>query len=204
MDLIGLRQNSILISALTAMLLLPTGLVAVCCRNSSCVYNSNPTGIHQFVDRASIGHAFSPRIALPNSRYLHPTNFPAHAVKPLRCFEISGSLNIVSGIKMGVHSLWALLNECVEQCSLRQFAGQTLCIDLSLWLSQALLLHRSQGGVRGLFAEVAPHMRVIFHRAVNMLSLGINLIAVTDGVRASRAVWAVISFGTLYIIMLLR
>ena len=86
---------------------------------------------------------------------------------------------------MGVHSLWSILQECGETLPLTRFSGQTLCIDVSVWISQAMMLGTGKRGFI-LHSKDAAHLRIILYRVINMLSLGIKLIAVTDGVCLSR------------------
>ncbi|XP_064635840.1 uncharacterized protein LOC135493019 [Lineus longissimus] len=76
---------------------------------------------------------------------------------------------------MGVHNLWKILDPVKESVKLESLRGQTLAVDLSVWICDAQGVKQMQGVV------AKPHLRNLFFRVSHLLQLGISLVFVVDG-----------------------
>ncbi|XP_027006756.2 flap endonuclease GEN homolog 1 [Tachysurus fulvidraco] len=76
---------------------------------------------------------------------------------------------------MGVNDLWSILSPVCESVPLYSLTGQTLAVDLSLWICEAQ-------HVQGMMGKVTkPHLRNLFFRASSLLRMGIKLVFVMEG-----------------------
>ncbi|XP_072015044.1 flap endonuclease GEN homolog 1-like [Amphiura filiformis] len=76
---------------------------------------------------------------------------------------------------MGVKDLWTILAPVKKHQPIASLKGQTIAVDLSIWVCESITVKHMQGKV------VKPHLRNLFFRVSNLLQLGIKLIFVIDG-----------------------
>ncbi|KAJ8048280.1 Flap endonuclease GEN-like 1 [Holothuria leucospilota] len=76
---------------------------------------------------------------------------------------------------MGVKELWTILSPAKKEVSLDTLTGQTIAVDLSVWICE-------NQGVKAVQGKVSkPHLRNLFFRISNLIQLGITLVFVVDG-----------------------
>ncbi|XP_064603364.1 flap endonuclease GEN homolog 1-like isoform X2 [Liolophura sinensis] len=76
---------------------------------------------------------------------------------------------------MGVIQLWSVLAPVKKHVPLSDLKGQTLAVDLSIWVCESNAVRQMQGVV------LKPHLRNLFFRVSNLTQMGIKLIFAIDG-----------------------
>ncbi|XP_019643912.1 PREDICTED: flap endonuclease GEN homolog 1-like [Branchiostoma belcheri] len=76
---------------------------------------------------------------------------------------------------MGVQQLWTILAPVKTHCPLEALQGQTLAVDLSMWVCEATAMKAMTGVV------TRPHLRNLFFRVSHLTRMGVSLIFVVDG-----------------------
>ncbi|XP_078693803.1 uncharacterized protein LOC144923303 [Branchiostoma floridae x Branchiostoma belcheri] len=76
---------------------------------------------------------------------------------------------------MGVQQLWTILAPVKTHCPLECLQGQTLAVDLSMWVCEATAMKAMTGVV------TRPHLRNLFFRVSHLTRMGVSLIFVVDG-----------------------
>ncbi|XP_077863489.1 flap endonuclease GEN homolog 1-like [Saccoglossus kowalevskii] len=76
---------------------------------------------------------------------------------------------------MGVTDLWPILAPVKSHKSLDELRGQTIAVDLSVWICE------NQGVKQMMGVVTKPHLRNLFFRASHLTRLGIDLIFVIEG-----------------------
>ncbi|XP_016394861.1 flap endonuclease GEN homolog 1 [Sinocyclocheilus rhinocerous] len=76
---------------------------------------------------------------------------------------------------MGVSELWSVLDPVRQSVPLYSLSGQTLAVDLSLWVCEAQ-------HVQGMMGRVTkPHLRNLFFRVSSLTLMGVKLVFVMEG-----------------------
>ncbi|VDI60768.1 flap endonuclease GEN [Mytilus galloprovincialis] len=94
--------------------------------------------------------------------------------------EASGQENVLPKLtrrshKMGVTNLWQILSPVQQHKPLSSLKGQTVAIDLSIWVCENQCVKQMQGVV------TRPYLRNLYFRISCLLQLGINLIFAVEG-----------------------
>ncbi|XP_071850698.1 uncharacterized protein [Apostichopus japonicus] len=76
---------------------------------------------------------------------------------------------------MGVKYLWNILEPVKKEVPITDLKGQTIAVDLSVWICENSGVKAVQGRV------VKPHLRALFFRVSNLLQMGVKLVFVVDG-----------------------
>ncbi|XP_062573963.1 flap endonuclease GEN homolog 1-like [Saccostrea cucullata] len=76
---------------------------------------------------------------------------------------------------MGVTNLWSVLEPVQVHRTLSSLKGQTLAVDLSIWVCETQCVKQMQGVVS------KPFLRNLFFRVSHLLQLGIHLVFVIEG-----------------------
>ncbi|KAK6190910.1 hypothetical protein SNE40_002676 [Patella caerulea] len=76
---------------------------------------------------------------------------------------------------MGVTNLWTILAPVKQHTLLSELKGQTLAVDLSIWVCENQSVRQMQGVV------VKPHLRNLFFRVSYLTQLGVKLVFVVEG-----------------------
>ncbi|XP_068610228.1 flap endonuclease GEN homolog 1 [Brachionichthys hirsutus] len=76
---------------------------------------------------------------------------------------------------MGVHALWSIIEPARESVPLFALSGQTLAVDLSLWVCEAQHVQAMMGRV------AKPHLRNLFFRVSSLTRMGVKLVFVMEG-----------------------
>ncbi|KAK7099265.1 uncharacterized protein [Littorina saxatilis] len=76
---------------------------------------------------------------------------------------------------MGVTGLWPILAPVKKRRSLHSLCGQTLAVDLSIWVCENQGVRQMQGKVQ------KPHLRNLFFRVSSLIQHGVKLIFVVEG-----------------------
>uniref|UniRef100_A0A8P4G7G9 Flap endonuclease GEN homolog 1 n=1 Tax=Dicentrarchus labrax TaxID=13489 RepID=A0A8P4G7G9_DICLA len=76
---------------------------------------------------------------------------------------------------MGVHDLWSVVEPVRESVPLYSLSGQTLAVDLSLWVCEAQHVQAMIGRV------TKPHLRNLFFRVSSLTLMGVKLVFVMEG-----------------------
>ncbi|XP_056150130.1 flap endonuclease GEN homolog 1 [Lampris incognitus] len=76
---------------------------------------------------------------------------------------------------MGVNDLWSILEPVRESVPLYSLSGQTLAVDLSMWVCEAQHVQAMMGKV------TKPHLRNLFFRVSALTQMGIKLVFVIEG-----------------------
>ncbi|XP_030200270.1 flap endonuclease GEN homolog 1 isoform X1 [Gadus morhua] len=76
---------------------------------------------------------------------------------------------------MGVQDLWSTIGPIRESVPLYSLTGQTLAVDLSLWVCEAQHVQAMMGRV------TKPHLRNLFFRVLSLTLMGIKLVFVMEG-----------------------
>ncbi|XP_061178146.1 flap endonuclease GEN homolog 1-like [Saccostrea echinata] len=76
---------------------------------------------------------------------------------------------------MGVTNLWSVLEPVQVHQTLSSLKGQTLAVDLSIWVCETQCVKQMQGVVS------KPFLRNLFFRVSHLLQLGIHLVFVIEG-----------------------
>ncbi|CAG2228166.1 GEN [Mytilus edulis] len=76
---------------------------------------------------------------------------------------------------MGVTNLWQILSPVQQHKPLSSLKGQTVAIDLSIWVCENQCVKQMQGVV------TRPYLRNLYFRISCLLQLGINLIFAVEG-----------------------
>ncbi|WAR02389.1 GEN-like protein [Mya arenaria] len=77
--------------------------------------------------------------------------------------------------KMGVTQLWQVLGPVEEHLPLSSLCGQTLAVDLSIWVCETQCVKQMQGVVS------KPFLRNLFFRISHLSQLGVKLVFVIEG-----------------------
>ncbi|PVD33660.1 hypothetical protein C0Q70_04918 [Pomacea canaliculata] len=77
--------------------------------------------------------------------------------------------------KMGVTGLWSVLEPVKHRISLKDLQGQTLAVDLSIWVCENQSVRQMQHKVK------KPHLRNLFFRVWSLLKLGVRLVFIIEG-----------------------
>ncbi|XP_040848793.1 LOW QUALITY PROTEIN: flap endonuclease GEN homolog 1 [Ochotona curzoniae] len=76
---------------------------------------------------------------------------------------------------MGVNDLWQILEPVKEHVDLKDLAGKTIAVDLSLWVCEAQAVKKMKGTVP------KPHLRNLFFRISYLTQMDIKLVFVMEG-----------------------
>ncbi|XP_003935270.1 flap endonuclease GEN homolog 1 [Saimiri boliviensis] len=76
---------------------------------------------------------------------------------------------------MGVNDLWQILEPVKQHIPLRNLGGQTLAVDLSLWVCEAQTVKKMMGSV------MKPHLRNLFFRISYLTQMDVKLVFVMEG-----------------------
>lgn len=76
---------------------------------------------------------------------------------------------------MGVTNLWQVLEPVQAHQTLSSLKGQTLAVDLSIWVCETQCVKQMQGVVS------KPYLRNLFFRISHLLQLGVHLVFVIEG-----------------------
>ncbi|XP_045174861.2 uncharacterized protein LOC123536104 [Mercenaria mercenaria] len=76
---------------------------------------------------------------------------------------------------MGVTQLWQILAPVEQHLTLSSLAGQTLAVDLSIWVCENQCVKQMQGVVS------KPYLRNLFFRISHLTQLGVKLVFVIEG-----------------------
>ncbi|XP_025088225.1 flap endonuclease GEN homolog 1-like isoform X2 [Pomacea canaliculata] len=76
---------------------------------------------------------------------------------------------------MGVTGLWSVLEPVKHRISLKDLQGQTLAVDLSIWVCENQSVRQMQHKVK------KPHLRNLFFRVWSLLKLGVRLVFIIEG-----------------------
>ncbi|XP_041365061.1 uncharacterized protein LOC121380345 [Gigantopelta aegis] len=76
---------------------------------------------------------------------------------------------------MGVTGLWTILAPVKEHKELESLRGETLAVDLSIWVCETQSVKKMHGIV------TKPHLRNLLFRVCHLTQLGVKLVFVVDG-----------------------
>ncbi|XP_004839081.1 flap endonuclease GEN homolog 1 isoform X1 [Heterocephalus glaber] len=76
---------------------------------------------------------------------------------------------------MGVNGLWQILEPVKQHVHLRSLSGQTIAVDLSVWVCEAQSVRKMVGTV------TKPHLRNLFFRVSHLMQMDIRLVFVMEG-----------------------
>eukprot|EP00897_Mesotaenium_endlicherianum_P009899 jgi/Mesen1/8938/ME000552S08450 len=81
---------------------------------------------------------------------------------------------------MGVNNLWSILDNAKVVSPIDELANKSLCVDLSVWVTQ---LHRAPNNVRGqhISRVERAHVRGLFHRIRHLIGINCRIVFVADG-----------------------